>query len=55
MQAGHLQPLTKEMFFHTGLCLEDGKRNGSNGVKHKPVSATATAFTCGHIKVLECS
>lgn len=31
MQAGHLQPLTEEVFLHTGLCLEDGQRNGPDG------------------------
>lgn len=34
VQAGHLQPLTKEVLLHTGLCLEDGQRNGSDGHKH---------------------
>ena len=35
MQAGHLQPLTEEMFLYTGLCLEDGQWNSSDGEKHK--------------------
>lgn len=33
MQAGHLQPLTEEVFLHAGLCLEDGQRNGPDGNK----------------------
>lgn len=31
VQAGQLQPLTKEVFLHAGLGLEDGQRNGSDG------------------------
>lgn len=31
MQAGHLQPLSKEMLLYTGLCLENGQRDGSDG------------------------
>ena len=34
VHAGHLQPLTEEMFLHTGLCLEDGQRDGSDGERH---------------------
>lgn len=55
MKAGHLQPLTKEMFFHTGLCLEDGQRNGSDGDKHKSISVKLKAFTSGNnTKCLHC-
>lgn len=35
VQTGHLQPLTEEMFSYTGLCLEDGQRNGSDGKEQK--------------------
>lgn len=49
MQAGHLQPFTEEMLLHTGLCLEDGQRNGSDGDKHKRVSVKRF---CWYYKVL---
>lgn len=48
MQAGHLQPLPKEMLLHAGLCLEDGQRNGSDGENHKSVSVKLKAFTPGN-------
>ena len=44
MNALHLQPLTKEMLLHTGLRLEDGQRNGSDGTKHKSIRVDLNAF-----------
>lgn len=52
MEAGHLQPLTKEVFLHTGLCLEDGQRNSSDGDKRKSVSVELRAFTAGNIMLV---
>ena len=44
VQAGHLQPLTEEMFLHTGLCLEDGQWNGSNGDKPQSHKCETKSF-----------
>lgn len=45
MQARHLQPLSKEMFLYTGLCLEDGQRNGPDGKRRRSVSTKLKDFT----------
>lgn len=55
MQAGHLQPLTKEMFLHTGLCLEDGQRNGSDGEKHNNESVSHSRLLLEEILQSACS
>lgn len=49
VQAGHLQPLTKEMFLHTGLRLEDSQGNGS---EERYTNVKLEAFTAGNITIL---